>query len=564
MRAPEIPLNEAARLEELEALGVLDTGPEPGLDALTRLAAHLLEVPITLVTLVDGTRQWFKSRVGLEATETSREISFCGHVVARDAALVVGDAADDPRFLDNPLVTGPPYIRFYAGIPLRSQYGRVLGTLCAIDRQPRSLAPEKLELLRLLSGQVADQLEARRQRRLLAEKNAALAQSEQRLRESEARLQALFDAMSDGVAEQDRTGAIISCNPAAERILGLTRDQLMGRTSTDPRWRATHPDGSDFPGEGHPAMVALRTGQRSATVPMRIRKPDGALTLIEVSASPIATAEGGLPSSVVVSFRDVTQEVAMRERIARQDRLAATGTLAAGVGHEINNPLTFIHANLDWALEECKREGGSSPSPLLRNLAAAVGDAREGAERIRKIVRGLRNLVKQQGPLVPLELAAALEGAADMAMHEVRPKARLEVRLGPVPDVLADEGGLAQIFVNLIVNAAQAFTEPDPTRNLITLRCGLEPDGRVAVEVEDNGPGIAPDVLPRIFDPFFSTKDNLRSLAQAPGLGLPVCHGLVTSMKGEITCRTRPGEGTTFKVLLQPAPRAAALAPVEE
>ncbi len=563
MRAPEIPADEAARLEELRALEVLDTGPEPGLDALTKLAAHLLEVPITLVSLVDGTRQWFKSRVGLEATETPREISFCGHVVAQDAALVVADTAGDPRFFDNPLVTGEPHIRFYAGVPLRSQNGRVMGTLCAIDRLPHILPPEKLELLHLLAGQVADQLEARRQRRLLVEKNAALEQSGARLREGEARLQALFDAMSDGVAELDRTGAIVSCNPAAERILGLTRDQLLGRTSVDPRWHATHPDGTDFPREDHPAMVTLRTGRRSVAVPMRIHKPDGALTFIEVSASPIAPAEGGLPHSVVVSFRDVTDERALRERLTRQDRLAATGTLAAGVGHEINNPLTFIHANLDWALEECKRAGGSAPSELLRNLTAAVGDAREGAERIRKIVRGLRSLARKEGPLLPVELANTLDGAAGLAMHEVRPKARLELLLGRVPEVLADEGGLSQVVVNLLVNAAQAFADADPTRNLITLRCGVEPDGRVAVEVEDNGPGIAPEVLPRIFDPFFSTKDHLMSQAQAPGLGLPVCHGLVTSMKGELSCRTKPGAGTTFKVLLQPAPRAAALPPPE-
>jgi PAS domain S-box-containing protein len=557
MIPPEIPADEAARLEELIALGVLDTGPEPGFDALTTLAAHLLGVPVTLVSLIDGTRQWFKSRVGLDATETPREISFCGHVVAANAPLVVADAAGDPRFSDNPLVAGPPYIRFYAGMPLRTQAGHVLGTLCAIDRTPRSLPPEKLEMLRLLAGQVADQLEARRQRRQLAEKNAALEKSEARLRVGEARLRALFDGMSDGVAEQDRSGAIVDCNPAAERILGLTREQLMGRSSVDPRWRATHPDGSDFPGEGHPAMVALRTGKRPVAVPMRIRKPDGAITPIEVSAAPVSLDADGLPRSVVVTFRDVTQETVMRERIARQERLAATGTLAAGVGHEINNPLTFIHANLDWALEECKRSGAGLPTPVLRNVMAAVGDAREGAERIRKIVRGLRNMARDEGPLVPLELSSVLEGAASMAMHEVRSKARLELLTGRVPYVLADEGGLSQVLVNLIVNAAQAFTEPDPTRNLITVRCSVEPDGRISVEVEDNGPGITAEVLPRIFDPFFSTKDHFKGQGRAAGIGLPVCHGLVTAMKGEISCRTRPGEGTAFKVLLQPAPRTA-------
>ena len=153
MRGPRTPDDEEARLRELARFEVLDTEPEAEFDNLTRLVASLLDVPIALVSLVDETRQWFKSRHGLEAEFTSREVSFCGHVVAEGQALVVGDAFMDERFADNPLVTGEPRVRFYAGYPLRTQNGHVLGTLCAIDHEARTLEPAEAELLRSLANQ---------------------------------------------------------------------------------------------------------------------------------------------------------------------------------------------------------------------------------------------------------------------------------------------------------------------------------------------------------------------------------------------------------------------------
>jgi diguanylate cyclase (GGDEF)-like protein len=138
MDKPQQPENEQRRLQTLHSLKVLDTAPEERFDRLTRLAKHVFDVPVALVSLVDENRQWFKSSQGLDARETPRDISFCGHAILGDSCFIIEDASEDTRFADNPLVTGPPFIRFYAGYPISYLDGSKLGTLCLIDQQPRS------------------------------------------------------------------------------------------------------------------------------------------------------------------------------------------------------------------------------------------------------------------------------------------------------------------------------------------------------------------------------------------------------------------------------------------
>ncbi|MCG8422517.1 MAG: ATP-binding protein [Proteobacteria bacterium] len=167
MTPPPIPENENERLEALRCYEVLDTLPEQVYDDLTCVAAHLFGVPIALISLVDADRQWFKSRYGLDAVEASRDLSFCGYAVYAAKPLVVTDALEDPRFVGNPFVVGEPYIRFYAGAPLITKQGYVLGTLCVIDDVPRDPDPELIKLLEGLSRQVVSQLELR-----LASRNA--------------------------------------------------------------------------------------------------------------------------------------------------------------------------------------------------------------------------------------------------------------------------------------------------------------------------------------------------------------------------------------------------------
>ena len=158
MIEPALPIDETARLMSLHSLRILDTPSEQRFDRITRMAKRMFDVEICLISLVDSDRQWFKSKQGLEACETSREISFCGHAILEEKVFIVGDASIDPGFADNPLVTGAPFIRFYAGAPIRGPHGYRIGTLCLIDSSPRDFSTEDQETLSDLAAMVEDEL----------------------------------------------------------------------------------------------------------------------------------------------------------------------------------------------------------------------------------------------------------------------------------------------------------------------------------------------------------------------------------------------------------------------
>ncbi len=160
MKEPQIPENEAQRLETLRALKILDSAPEERFDRLTRMAKRMFGVPISLVSIVDSDRQWFKSAQGLDATETPRDISFCGHAILGDDLFLIPNALEDERFHDNPLVVANPNIRFYAGCPLKVANGHKMGTLCLIDDKPRELDDEDKELLQDLAAMAEQEIAA--------------------------------------------------------------------------------------------------------------------------------------------------------------------------------------------------------------------------------------------------------------------------------------------------------------------------------------------------------------------------------------------------------------------
>jgi PAS domain S-box-containing protein len=654
MRAPSIPATEADRLCALEAFAILDTPADAAFDALTQLAAHIADAPIALVSLVDANRQWFKSRQGLDATETPREVSFCGHVVASGHTMVVPDALEDERFADNPLVLGPPNVRFYCGVPLRMADGHVLGTLCVIDHKPRSMSDSQKAMLELLARRVVDQLEAHRDSMELDAERALL--------------RGMLVGMAEGAIQQGVGGAFVVCNPAAEQITGLTLKQLRGIDARPAGWRCVDREGLPVAFDALPGTRVLQTGAPVQGVTLGFHKGGGRFSWASINAVPLRSAATGPITGSVSTFNDVTERIAMeqaladeraflttsldlmpnaslviydvelavlshfgspfvgrpdapirshisqgvpvdcreavedaargalrgdvrhskfsmldrryeltcvpfpepgrtgtprgvallydvterdqlRERMIRQDRLATTGTLAAGVGHEINNPLTYVTGNIDYAMDELRHIAGGSPSGRLLELVTVLGEAREGAERIRKIVRGLRAFARDEGVSAPTDISAAVEVSLNMAMHEVRQRASVSLTLGQVPLALADESRIAQVFVNVIVNAAQAFLTRDLARNRIDVETYLAPDGRVAVRIRDNGPGIPAHLLARVFDPFFTTKP----VGEGTGLGLAISQGIVASLGGEVICESVVGEGTCFTILLQPS-----------
>ena len=208
MPAAPIHPQEAARLAALEALGVLDSAPQAEFDALVKAASLVCQTPISLISLVDDHRQWFKANVGLPGvSETPREMAFCAHAILDGEVLVVPDATQDARFIDNPLVTGQPEIRFYAGAPLRLRDGHQVGTLCVIDRRAREINSSQLDILRCLAVAAANALESRLAQRQLATARARLLelQTEQTEREAKAENQRVKEAFFSRVSHEMRT-----------------------------------------------------------------------------------------------------------------------------------------------------------------------------------------------------------------------------------------------------------------------------------------------------------------------------------------------------------------------
>jgi PAS domain S-box-containing protein len=286
-----------------------------------------------------------------------------------------------------------------------------------------------------------------------------------------------------------------------------------------------------------------------------IMRPNGEVrhVLARGRADTASHSKGG--RLVLGTFLDVTEHANARAQRARDSRLANMGMLAAGVGHEMNNPLTYICANVDGLIEDVQLIAGLSPSGRLREILSILTETREGLERLRAIVRGLRAFAREDAPPGPTNLRAVIEVALNMSMHEVRHRATCVVESEPAQLVVADESRLAQVMVNLICNAAQAFTESDPLTNRITIESKPGPGDTLILSVSDNGPGIPDAIVKHIFDPFFTTKP----IGEGTGLGLAISQSIIASFGGVLTCKTATGGGTTFTTTLKLADGEPAL-----
>ncbi|GHG78306.1 hypothetical protein GCM10012319_28680 [Comamonas sp. KCTC 72670] len=252
-------------------------------------------------------------------------------------------------------------------------------------------------------------------------------------------------------------------------------------------------------------------------------------------------------------------------QLVQTGRLAAVGQLAAGVGHEINNPLAYIVSNLEHASDEADalaRELSDTRDvgTRLKDVNQALREALLGAERVRRIVQDLKMFSRpdeeHQGPVA---LHAVLDSAVKIAMGELRPRAKLVRDYGDVPRVEGNEARLAQVFLNLLINAAQALPEGQAESNEVRLVTRTSPDGRVVAEVRDTGSGISPELLGRIFDPFYTTKP----VGVGTGLGLSLCHAYLTAMGGTIAVESEAGRGSVFRVTLRAATTDAGATPLE-
>jgi diguanylate cyclase (GGDEF)-like protein/PAS domain S-box-containing protein len=299
--AAPIPPDESARLAALARYEILDTPTEPAFDRLTRLAARLLDVPIALVSLVDEERQWWKARLGLPGVETPRDDAFCAHAILGREPLVVADAARDERFARNPLVTGAPHIRAYAGAPLVTPDGHRIGTLCVIDRRPRDFSPEQVAVLADLSSLVMDELELRLQRRLAVE-------GAQQARQSVEEMRILFEHAPLALWTLDPEGIVLSWNRAAEQAFGWTAAEAVGHflPTVGPAERASYDE-----------LARELARERSARVVERKRlRKDGSPIDVRLAVSPLFDDQDRLRGFLSIA-QDVTEELRLREELRR-------------------------------------------------------------------------------------------------------------------------------------------------------------------------------------------------------------------------------------------------------
>lgn len=363
------------------------------------------------------------------------------------------------------------------------------------------------------------------------------------------RFEDLLEAAPDAMIITDHGGQILAVNTQVERLFGYTRDELCG-CSVD----ALLPDRLRESHSAHRSRYVADPKTRPMGVARELagRRKDGSEFPVEISLSPIAVDGGG----VVAAVRDVSERKLLEARLVASDRLAALGTLAAGIAHEINNPLTYVALNVDLALEELGSIASVSQSARLQELELLLMASRDGAERVRRIVAGLKRFSRASDESrVPTDVQGVLELAIRMSFNEVRYRAQLVKDYANVPRVHADESRLGQVFVNLLVNAAQAMPDGHPEENEIRVATRTDAaEGNAVVEARDTGAGIPPDVLSRIYDPFFTTKP----VGVGTGLGLFISQGIVMSLGGRIEIESTPGAGTVARVVL-PAAKAAEL-----
>lgn len=276
-----------------------------------------------------------------------------------------------------------------------------------------------------------------------------------------------------------------------------------------------------------------------ATAEVRCQTPGGGECVLELSVGrPITLKQQEFS---LLSTREISSKRRLQTRLAQVDRLASLGTLAAGVAHEINNPVTYVLGNLYMA-ERMLNTGSYSPEDLSKLLATAS----EGVERISEIVSDLKTFARpDERELGGVDISRVLKSVVGLARTDVKRKAQLILHLEPVPPVVASRARLAQLFLNLLVNAVQALPEREPRESRITVTCRVAGPW-VSVEISDNGVGIDPESRERVFEPFYTTKPA----GVGTGLGLSICHGIVESLEGRIVVESDVGIGTTFRVLL--------------
>lgn len=511
-----IPPNEEERLRALASYQIMDTLAEEEFDNLTRIASHIFDAPIALITLLDDKRQWFKSKIGLEVEGTPREISFCQYAIVDGEPLIVNDAKEDERFEDNPLVTGAPNIRFYAGHPITNEQGHSLGTLCVIDDKPRSVTAEQIELLKGLAETAMSLIACRRVNyRLEIYKR-------------------FFDESLNLMCIVDMQGICKEVNPFFMRKLGWEQGELLSKPLMD----FFHPDDQE---RAHTQRAKLNEGEPAVEFENRLRKKDGSYIWVQWNCQPDPAA--GQMFAIAYDITPLKEKnAALHEAIHHKD------IFLSNMSHEIRTPMNAIIGFSDLMerteLGPTQREYLDAISVAGNNLLAIINDILD----LSKIEAGKIDLESK-----PLELKKVIQDAIKLSQSKAEEKGlrlRASLDMNAPEYIMGDPTRLHQILVNLISNAVK-FTNQGGVTVEVEVRDRDEEHADLCFKVTDTGIGISEEDQERIFNRFEQARQPKEVLFGGTGLGLSIVKMLVELHGGRVELESQPGQGTTFSCYLR-------------
>lgn len=512
------PANETSRLLALQSYDILDSGEELRYDDITLLASRICNTPIAVISLIDEHRQWFKSKVGLDGSETAREVAFCAYaILSPDQVLTVSDARIDARFASNPFVTGDPHIRFYAGAPLVSADGHALGTLCVVDNKPRELLPEQKESLQALSRQVMALLEERRT-------SAALRGAMQALTRSESLFREAYDNAPIGIALVSPEGEWLRVNQSLCDMLGYSAQELTRTTFQ----AITHPE--DLEKDMRQVRQVLAREIRSYQMEKRYLHKAGHPVWAQLSVSMVW--DGPRPLYFISQIQDISE----RKSIER-----AKAEFLTMVSHELRTPVTALRGALGILAA-----GAAGELPPKAQALSALAD--RNADRLHRLVNDILDIEKiESGVFAYRRGDVDLNQLVNQAVVDLKPYAdqyqvQIEVRTElPRAFVHADSDRLMQVLANLISNAVKY----SPSRGRIEVHVSRTQD-HIRVSVTDHGEGIPEAFRANIFERFAQANWTATNPKGGSGLGLNISRAIIQHHGGVLAFHTEQGVGSTF------------------
>jgi PAS domain S-box-containing protein len=550
------PGGEQQRLAALFELDLLHGGPFPDLDRLMMLAADICNANLAAFTVHDAQRAYqVATSFGTRDTMPKDEC-MCSAALERNQTVHSADARVDRRLAQARYVVADPYVRSFIGVPLGAEDGLPIGVLAVGHTEPGRFGPREISRLEKVAELVSAFLLQRRT--TIRATRAAEKTDDERQRQH--LFEMIFNAIEEGVNVLAPKRGLVEVNPACLSIMGLTREEVMSRTYKDPRWRTIRPDGSVYGPDEYPAIVTLRTGQEMQNVRLGVELATGETRWLSVNTVPLRNAETGAVEFAVATMKDVTEQHLAEVRLTTQNAKLAEALNEAekasraktdfmGVmSHELRTPMNAV---LSCALLLSQ----SRLDPVQRRTLGVLEDA---GRQMLAVLNDLLDLSSLNADKVrierePVSLLRLIEDAAVIWASEVKAKnLSLSVMIDPglAPPRGVDAARLLQVIGNLMANAIKFTTEGSITIQAWPER-GKNGEERVAIEVEDTGPGVPAEAAQRIFSPFEQADVSAKRRHGGLGLGLYVARRLCVAMGGDIALETKPGQGSRFTVRIE-------------